>query len=188
MIVRAHPYPLASGENMGTKAKLAVAGAAVAALGTGLFAVQNAGFADGTVYTFHHLTPSDTPHDWCMDGNSNAQGGIPHERVFMHTCKNNDFQKWTVGGSESDGATLTVQGNETPKCLDGNETGDVYAVACNEGNYQKWKISQVVPDGGVRTVMIQNAQTGRCLQWDVPWKQVRSEPCQFGVKQQNWDI
>jgi hypothetical protein len=70
------------------------------------------------------------------------------------------------------------------KCLDGNEAGEVYAIACNPGNYQRWKIRRPVAD--LAFVEIRNVQTGRCLMGEnTEWARVTTEPC-ANVPGQGW--
>ncbi|MBM7807659.1 hypothetical protein JOD57_003496 [Geodermatophilus bullaregiensis] len=73
------------------------------------------------------------------------------------------------------------------KCLDSDYTGEVYMIDCNGGNYQKWIMYKRVGVGGEDPMVIQNVQTGLCLDArDRDWnttEDVYTHPCNGGERQ-----
>lgn len=145
-------------------AGIGVAAAAIAATAT-------SASADGGVSILRSW-----PHGSCVD--SNGTGG-----AYAQGCNGGNYQNWQLaddekypGGSVSRAFIPTpastsstaqwgayqIVDQQTGRCLDSNENGDVYTNFCDQNNdYQAWDEFVWDRDGQVHTFV--NYKTGRAL-------------------------
>jgi len=65
--------------------------------------------------------------------------------------------------SADTGPTTTLVNSATGDCMDSNYQYGIYDISCNGGNYQNWITTGITTPGGEGAYVIQDAQTGFCL-------------------------
>jgi len=88
----------------------------------------------------------------------------------------------TVANADTTPRTTILRSWTQGQCLDSNYVGNVYELNCNGGNYQNWNI-----EAFGQAYLLQDAQTGLCLENDSGWPNVFTAPC-FATGEQQWLI